>query len=92
VGDTEGLVNMPLQISDVYYSVFMREERPKPGTPKPRIRISFRSQGDRPVNIWASEVFHGGGHANASGGELFGKLEQAVQLFEKSFPLYVKKS
>ena len=92
VGDTEGLVNMPLQISDVYYSVFMREERPKPGTPKPRIRISFRSQGDRPVNIWAGEVFHGGGHANASGGELFGKLEQAVQLFEKSFPLYVKKS
>lgn len=91
VGDTEGLVNMPLQISDVYYSVFMREERPKPGTPKPRIRISFRSQGNRPVNIWASEVFHGGGHANASGGELFGRLEQAVQLFEKSFHLYIKK-
>ncbi len=66
-GDCEGLVNMPLQIGDVFYSVFMREERPKPGTPKPRIRISFRSQGDRPVNIWASEVFHGGEHMNASG-------------------------
>ena len=91
VGDTEGLVNMPLQISDVYYSVFMREERPKPGTPKPRIRISFRSQGDRPVNVWASEVFHGGGHANASGGELFARLEQAVALFEQSFPKYIKK-
>ena len=90
-GDTEGLVNMPLQIADVYYSVYMREERPKPGTPKPRIRISFRSQGDRPVNIWASEVFHGGGHANASGGELFGSLNQAVQLFEQSFPKYIKK-
>lgn len=90
-GDTEGLVNMPLQISDVYYSVYMREERPKPGTPKPRIRISFRSQGDRPVNIWASEVFNGGGHMNASGGELFGSLNQAVQLFEKTFPQYVKK-
>ena len=90
-GDTEGLVNMPLQIADVYYSVYMREERPKPGTPKPRIRISFRSQGDRPVNIWASEVFHGGGHMNASGGELFGSLQQAVQLFEKSFPNYLKK-
>ena len=89
-GDTEGLVNMPLQISDVYYSVYMREERPKPGTPKPRIRISFRSQGDRPVNIWASEVFKGGGHMNASGGELFGSLNQAVQLFEKSFPKYIK--
>lgn len=90
VGDTEGLVNMPLQIADVYYSVYMREERPKPGTPKPRIRISFRSQGDRPVNIWASEVFHGGGHANASGGELFGSLNQAVQLFEKTYKNYVR--
>lgn len=91
VGDTEGLVNMPLQISDVYYSVYMREERPKPGTPKPRIRISFRSQGNRPVNIWANEIFHGGGHMNAAGGELFGSLQQAVQLFEKSFPRYLKK-
>ena len=90
-GDCEGLVNMPLQIADVHYSVLMREERPKPGTPKPRIRISFRSQGDRPVNVWANEVFHGGGHANASGGELFGALSQAVRIFEQSFPKYLKK-
>lgn len=91
IGDTEGLVNMPLQIADIHYSVYMREERPKPGTPKPRIRISFRSQGDRPVNIWASEVFHGGGHANASGGELFGSLEQTVKLFEQTYTKYIKK-
>ena len=90
-GDCEGLVNMPLQIGEVFYSVFMREERPKPGTPKPRIRISFRSQGDRPVNIWASEVFHGGGHMNASGGELFGSLDQAVKLFENTYTKYLKK-
>lgn len=90
VGDTEGLVNMPLQISDVYYSVFMREERAKPGTPKSRIRISFRSQGDRPVNIWASEVFHGGGHANAAGGEIFGTIGQAVALFERTYKKYLK--
>ena len=90
IGDTEGLVNMPLQISDVYYSVFMREERAKPGTPKSRIRISFRSQGDRPVNIWASEVFHGGGHMNASGGELFGTIGQAVRLFEQTYKKYIK--
>ena len=91
VGDTEGLVNMPLQISDVYYSVFMREERAKPGTPLSRIRVSFRSQGDRPVNIWAHEVFRGGGHANASGGELYGSLGKAVRLFEQSFPRYLSK-
>ena len=43
IGDTEGLVNMPLQISDVYYSVFMREQPPKPGTLHPVIKLSFRS-------------------------------------------------
>jgi phosphoesterase RecJ-like protein len=89
-GDCEGLVNMPLQIGDVYYSVCMREGRAKPGTPKSRIRISFRSQGDRPVNIWAGEVFHGGGHMNASGGEIFGTIDQAVALFEKTYKKYLK--
>jgi len=90
-GDCEGIVNMPLQIGDVYYSVFMREERAKPGTPKSRIRISLRSQGDRPVNIWASEVFHGGGHMNASGGELLGSIPYAIRVFEESYKKYIKK-
>lgn len=91
VGDTEGLVNMPLQISDVYYSVFIREERAKPGTPHSRIRLSFRSQGDRPVNIFAHEIFRGGGHMNASGGELFGTVGQAVRLFERNMSKYLKR-
>ena len=91
-GDCEGIVNMPLQIADVHYSVMMREERAKPGTPKSRIRISLRSQGDRPVNIWAQEVFHGGGHMNASGGELLGSIPFAVNIFEQSYKKYVKNS
>lgn len=91
VGDTEGLVNMPMQISDIYYSVFIREERAKPGTSYPRIRFSFRSQGDRPVNVFASEVFHGGGHMNASGGEMFAPLGQAIRLFERNISKYLKK-
>ena len=90
-GDCEGLVNMPLQIANVYYSVFMREERAKPGTPKSRIRVSLRSQGDRPVNIWANEVFHGGGHMNASGGEVLGSMGYAMKVFEQSYGKYVKK-
>ena len=91
VGDTEGLVNMPLQISDVYYSVFIREERAKPGTPHSRIRLSFRSQGDRPVNMFAHEIFRGGGHANASGGELYGTVGQAVRMFERNMSKYLKR-
>lgn len=90
-GDCEGIVNMPLQIGDVFYSVMMREERAKPGTPKSRIRISLRSQGDRPVNIWANEVFHGGGHMNASGGELLGNIPYATKIFENSYRKYLKK-
>lgn len=80
-GDAEGLVNLPLQIQDVYYSVFMREDKDK-------IKISFRSQGDRPVNEFASLFFNGGGHKNAAGGESYTALEDAVTFFEKHFKEY----
>ena len=61
VGDTEGIVNMPLQIENVNKSVMVRED-------KTQIKLSFRSQGDVAVNIMA-EQFGGGGHKNAAGGE-----------------------
>ena len=86
-GDAEGIVNMPLQSKDIHYSVFMREDKATPdemeknGGIKTKIKLSFRSQGDRPVNVFASEVFNGGGHANAAGGEYYGPLAEAVQLF-----------
>ena len=83
-GDTEGFVNLPLQISDVYYSVFMRED-------SDRIKLSFRSQGDRPVNILAHDIFNGGGHMNAAGGESFGTLDNTVKTFEDHFRDYFNK-
>ena len=89
-GDCEGLVNMPLQIGDVYYSILMREDRAKPGTKKPRIRISFRSLGNRSVSFYASRVFHGGGHKNASGADMLGSLDQAIKTFEKTYKTYLK--
>ena len=61
VGDTEGIVNMPLQIENVNKSVLVRED-------KTQIKLSFRSQGDVAVNTMA-EKFGGGGHKNAAGGE-----------------------
>lgn len=94
-GDAEGIVNLPLQISDVYYSVFMREdkiephEREKANGAKSKIKLSFRSQGNRPVNIFAAEIFNGGGHANASGGEYYGTLPDAVQRFLDHYPSYL---
>ena len=95
-GDAEGIVNMPLQSKDIHYSVFMREDKATPdemaknGGIKTKIKLSFRSQGDRPVNIFASEVFNGGGHANASGGEYYGPLLEAVQLFLDNYAKYFK--
>lgn len=96
-GDMEGIVNLPLQIKDIYYSVFMREDKIPPhqkelaGDAKLKTKLSFRSQGDRPVNVLAREVFHGGGHMNASGGEYFGTADQAAQMFIENMPKYIQK-
>ena len=93
-GDAEGIVNMPLQSKDIHYSVFMREDKATPdemeknGGISTKIKLSFRSQGDRPVNIFASEIFNGGGHANASGGEFYGPLQDAIQLFLDNYERY----
>ncbi|MDR0680456.1 MAG: bifunctional oligoribonuclease/PAP phosphatase NrnA [Dysgonamonadaceae bacterium] len=80
-GDTEGFVNIPLSIGSIIFSVFIREEENK-------IKISFRSKGKFPTNQFAAEVFDGGGHLNASGGEFYGTLEEAVTLFEEALPKY----
>lgn len=93
-GDAEGIVNMPLQIKGVYYSCFMREDKVNPTETaaaagnKSKIKISLRSQGNRPVNVLAHDIFGGGGHANASGGEFYGPLSGAVQRFLDSYPKY----
>ena len=70
VGDTEGIVNMPLQIESVNKSVLVRED-------KTQIKLSFRSQGDVAVNTMA-EKFGGGGHKNAAGGESTQSMEETL--------------
>jgi phosphoesterase RecJ-like protein len=82
-GDTEGLVNMPLSIKGICFSVFLRED-----TEKDMIKISFRSVGTFPCNQVAAEFFNGGGHLNASGGEFYGPLEEAVKLFKQALVKY----
>lgn len=83
-GDTEGLVNIPLQMKGIYFSAFLRED-----TEKELIRVSLRSQGTFPCNKFAAQYFGGGGHLNASGGQYDGTLQAAVKVFEealKEFP------
>lgn len=81
-GDTEGLVNQPLQVKGLRFSCFLREELPG------KINVSLRSVDDFPCNAVAAEFFNGGGHKNASGGELYGTMEMAVERFRQALQKY----
>lgn len=81
-GDTEGLVNQPLQVKGVRFSCFLREESPG------KINVSLRSVDDFPCNSVATEFFNGGGHKNASGGEVYGTMEMAVERFKQALQRY----
>lgn len=80
-GDSEGFVNIPLSIEGILFSVFLREDAG-------RIKVSLRSQGTFPANKFAADVYGGGGHLNASGGEFQGTLNDAIRKFEEALPLY----
>ena len=82
-GDAEGFVNIPLSIQGINFTVFMREDPDK-------IKVSLRSQGSFPTNKFAAEIFGGGGHLNASGGESYTSLDEAVRKFEEALPLYTE--
>ncbi len=84
-GDSEGLVNIPLQMKGIYFSAFLRED-----TEKELIRVSLRSQGTFPCNKFAAKYFNGGGHLNASGGQHGGTLQEAVEIFEKALEEFPK--
>lgn len=60
-GDTEGLVNYPLSVKDIVFSVFISVKEGE-------TRISLRSKGSFDVNKVARKHLHGGGHVNAAGG------------------------
>jgi len=80
-GDAEGFVNIPLSIEGVEFSVFMREDTDK-------IKISLRSQGTFPANKVAADLFNGGGHLNAAGGESYLTLAETVKKLEDALPNY----
>lgn len=80
-GDTEGLVNYPLSIEGIIFSVFFVEM-------KNEIKISLRSKGNFDVNEFSRKHFNGGGHMNASGGELHTTLDEALTQFIQLLPDY----
>lgn len=82
-GDAEGLVNMPLQVKGMRLSISLRED-----TERDVIRVSLRSVDDFPCNKVAAEFFNGGGHLNASGGELPFPLSEAIKTAERAIEAY----
>ena len=66
-GDTEGLVNRPLEVRGMIYSIFMRED-------PDCVKISGRSCRDFPVSEICKTLYGGGGHIQAAGAEFHGSL------------------
>ncbi|MCW3805953.1 DHH family phosphoesterase [Plebeiibacterium marinum] len=75
-GDTEGFVNYPLSIEGINISAFFMEKDDK-------IKCSFRSRGDFPVNLFSEQNFNGGGHRNAAGGESMLSMQKTIEKFKK---------
>lgn len=82
-GDSEGLVNKALEIKGIVYSFFLRED-------DDCIKVSARSCFDFPVNIICEELFGGGGHRQASGGEFHGSLDECRNILKEALPRYDK--
>lgn len=75
-GDIEGLVNYGLGIEGIKVSAIFIEDTDK-------VKISFRSFGDIPVNEISRKYFNGGGHKNIAGGVSFDDLETTINKFRE---------
>lgn len=82
-GDTEGLVNRPLEIKGMVYSIFMRED-------SDCVKVSARSCYNFPVSEICKDLYGGGGHLQAAGGEFYGTLEDCRKLFIDNMGRYDK--
>ena len=64
-------------------SISLRED-----TERDVIRVSLRSVDDFPCNKMAQTFFNGGGHLNASGGELACPLADAIKKAEEAIEAF----
>jgi bifunctional oligoribonuclease and PAP phosphatase NrnA len=80
-GDTEGFVNYPLSVKGIVFSAFFMEKYD-------HIKISFRSKGSFSTNDFSAVHFNGGGHRNASGGEIRLPMKEALAFFKSLLPQY----
>ncbi len=83
-GDSEGFVNLALNISSVKVSAFFTEG-------DEFVRVSLRSKDDFSVNRLARGYFNGGGHERAAGGRLFIPVAEVEEYFVKSLAEFIEK-
>jgi phosphoesterase RecJ-like protein len=83
-GDSEGFVNLALNIKDVKVSGFFTEG-------EEFIRVSLRSKDDFSVNRLARGYFNGGGHERAAGGRLYIPVGEVEEYFIKSLGEFIEK-
>lgn len=83
-GDAEGFVNEPLKVRGCRLSISLREDTLVPD----KIHVSLRSVDDVPCNLISQRFFNGGGHLNASGGELHCSLPEAVKVAEEAIEAF----
>ena len=86
-GDSEGIVNYGLSLKGVIFCAIFIEDVNVINN----VKISFRSLGNFPCNLYAEKNFSGGGHINASGGKFEGNAENAIENFLKSLPEFKDK-
>ena len=83
-GDAEGLVNMPLQIKGLKLSISLREDTERENL----VWVSLRSVDSFPCNKVAEQFFNGGGHLNASGGRVYGNIDDAVKVVKEALQTF----
>lgn len=85
-GDSEGFVNIPLEIKGQKLSILLRED-----TERPCVKVSIRSVDDIPASDMAERFFNGGGHFHAAGGELPCGMEEANAIAHQAIDAYADK-
>lgn len=80
-GDSEGLVNMPLNVRGIISSFFLRQD-------DDCIKVSARSVDDFPVSEVCKDLFGGGGHRQAAGAEFHGSLDECRRILIDALPAY----
>lgn len=80
-GDHEGIVNMPLSVSNIDASIIAVEK-------DDFVKLSLRSKGDIDVNLLARKFFNGGGHTNAAGGRVFTTINKIEDYIKNAIDEY----